>query len=75
MPDATEHAQSTLAVGMSCLGTWSHEECMVLGRQLQQRDLVVRVVPFCKSGESFWQAADNMRDASADQPIDAGGFD
>lgn len=75
MPDAEELAEIAKLNGMSCLGTWSHKECMVLGRQLQQRDLVVRVVPFCEGGERFWQTSGNLRDASADRIMDAGGFD
>lgn len=44
--------------GFSCLGTWSHEECVTLGKQLQNRDLVCRVVPFCQGGDRAWQARD-----------------
>ncbi len=44
--------------GFSCLGTWEREECLRLGRQLQIRDCVVRVVPFCQGGSRGWQAKD-----------------
>ncbi|CAB9521860.1 expressed unknown protein [Seminavis robusta] len=44
--------------GMSCLGTWTRKECLALGKQLQQRDIVCRVVPFCEGGQRGWQAKD-----------------
>jgi hypothetical protein len=44
--------------GMSCLGTWNHEECIKFGKQLQVRDIVCRVVPFCEGGQRGWQAKD-----------------
>ena len=44
--------------GMSCLGTWPREECLTLGKQLQLRDIVCRVVPFCEGGQRGWQAKD-----------------
>jgi hypothetical protein len=44
--------------GMSCLGTWPREECLTLGKQLQQRDIVCRVVPYCEGGQRGWQAKD-----------------
>ena len=44
--------------GMSCLGTWPREECLSLGKQLQVRDIVCRVVPFCEGGQRGWQAKD-----------------
>jgi hypothetical protein len=50
--------------GMSCLGTWTHEESLALGKQLQVRDLAIRVVPFCEGGQRGWQAKD-ATDASA----------
>jgi hypothetical protein len=49
--------------GMSCLGTWTREECLALGKDLQQRDLCVRVVPFVPGGQRPWQA---NKDASSD---------
>ncbi len=39
-------------------GTWPREECLTLGRQLQRRDLVCRVVPFVEGGQRGWQAKD-----------------
>lgn len=52
--------------GMSCLGTWPREECLTLGKQLQLRDIVCRVVPFCEGGQRGWQAKDanSANDAS-----------
>lgn len=69
--EAEEHAEFTKVNGFSCLGTWTHKECMKLGRQLQLRDLVVRVVPYCEGGDRFWQA----RDASDEKSGQAGGFE
>lgn len=54
--EAAELAAHAEAEGFSCLGTWSHAECMRLGRQLQNRDIVCRVVPFCEGGDRAWQA-------------------
>ena len=42
--------------GMSCLGTWSREECLILGKALQVRDLCVRVVPYAAGGNRSWQS-------------------
>ncbi|GKY95481.1 hypothetical protein MPSEU_000509700 [Mayamaea pseudoterrestris] len=42
--------------GLSCLGTWTREECLSLGRKLQLRDLVCRVVPYTVGGQRGWQA-------------------
>ena len=56
--EATELSQFSYEHGMSCLGTWSREECLSLGRQLQVRDIVCRVVPFCEGGQRGWQARD-----------------
>jgi len=55
-----EHADFAKDNGISCLGTWSREECLNLGSQLLVRDIVCRVVPFCEgSGSSSgWQAKD-----------------
>jgi ATP-dependent Clp protease adapter protein ClpS len=44
--------------GLSCLGTWPREECLSLGKQLQVRDIVCRVVPFAEGGQRGWQAKD-----------------
>ncbi|CAJ1955319.1 unnamed protein product [Cylindrotheca closterium] len=56
--EATELSQFSFENGMSCLGTWPREECLTLGRQLQVRDIVCRVVPFCEGGQRGWQAKD-----------------
>ena len=71
--DANELSQSSHDNGMSCLGTWPREECLTLGRQLQVRDIVCRVVPYCEGGQRGWQAKDsfssggyaNLRDAGS----------
>lgn len=42
--------------GISCVGTWSREECLTLGKELQNRDLAIRVVPFVPGGQRGWQA-------------------
>ena len=59
--EAAELAAHAEKEGFSCLGTWSREECIRLGKQLQQRDLICRVVPFCEGGDRAWQAR-NMKD-------------
>jgi len=71
MDEAKELSQFSFDNGMSCLGTWSREECLSLGRQLQVRDIVCRVVPYCEGGQRGWQAKDaggsssNRQDASS----------
>ena len=40
LDEATELSQFSFDHGMSCLGTWSRDECLSLGRQLQVRDIV-----------------------------------
>eukprot|EP00339_Tiarina_fusa_P024330 CAMPEP_0117023994 /NCGR_PEP_ID=MMETSP0472-20121206/17864_1 /TAXON_ID=693140 ORGANISM="Tiarina fusus, Strain LIS" /NCGR_SAMPLE_ID=MMETSP0472 /ASSEMBLY_ACC=CAM_ASM_000603 /LENGTH=157 /DNA_ID=CAMNT_0004730299 /DNA_START=233 /DNA_END=706 /DNA_ORIENTATION=+ len=70
MDEATELAQFSHDHGISCLGTWPREECLSLGRELQVRDIVCRIVPYCEGGQRGWQAKDaesgfsNMRDAN-----------
>jgi hypothetical protein len=68
MEEGTELSQFSYEHGMSCLGTWPREQCLSLGKQLQVRDIVCRVVPFCEGGQRGWQARDadfsNMQDAS-----------
>ena len=59
--EAAELAAHAEQEGMSCLGTWEYQECMKLGKQLQNRDLVCRVVPYCEGGDRAWQAR-NMKD-------------
>jgi len=53
--DATEHSQFCHDHGMSCVGVWPREECLTLGRQLQLRDIVCRIVPFAEGGQRGWQ--------------------
>ena len=68
MEEGTELSQFSYEHGMACLGTWPREQCLSLGKQLQVRDIVCRVVPFCEGGQRGWQARDadfsNMQDAS-----------
>ncbi len=59
--EAAELAAHAEQEGFSCLGTWGYQECIRLGKQLQKRDLVCRVVPYCEGGDRAWQAR-NMRD-------------
>ena len=59
--EAAELAAHAEKEGFSCLGTWSREECIRLSKQLQNRDIVCRVVPFCEGGDRAWQAR-NMED-------------
>jgi len=74
--DAIGLSQGAMDNGFSCLGTWTHKECMTLGRQLQLRDLVVRVVPYHKAGDKFWQAINAGSGTSKDGVIEqAGGFE
>lgn len=62
--EAAELAAHAEKEGFSCLGTWSHEECLRLGGQLQNRDLVCRVVPFCEGGDRAWQARNAQDEGS-----------
>merc|ERR1712151_452254 len=58
---ALDHSNFAKENGLSCLGTWKREECLVLGSQLLVRDIVCRVVPYCEGGggdASGWQAKD-----------------
>jgi len=64
--DATLFAKDQ---GLSCVGTWTREECLEKGKALQVRDLCVRVVPFVPGGQRGWQA---NKDA-ADNGASAGG--
>lgn len=69
--EAAELAAHAEVEGFSCLGTWSHGECVRLGGQLQNRDIVCRVVPFCEGGDRAWQARnaneeENMKPANDD---------
>lgn len=56
--EAMELSQMAEHNGMSCLGTWERSECLSLGKQLQVRDIVCRVVPFVNGGQRGWQARD-----------------
>jgi hypothetical protein len=49
--EATELSKFSHDHGMSCLGVWPREECLKLGKQLQVRDIVCRVVPRGKRGK------------------------
>ena len=44
---------------MSCLGTWTREQCLAYGKQLQSRDVICRVVPYCLGGQRGWQAKES----------------
>mmetsp|Transcript_12961 Transcript_12961/g.24360 ORF Transcript_12961/g.24360 Transcript_12961/m.24360 type:complete len:230 (-) Transcript_12961:82-771(-) len=66
--EARELTEMAVVNGLSCLGTWEREECLSLGRQLQIRDLVVRVVPYCEGGMRGWQ----MKNADANAWAGAG---
>mmetsp|Transcript_22082 Transcript_22082/g.32261 ORF Transcript_22082/g.32261 Transcript_22082/m.32261 type:complete len:198 (+) Transcript_22082:47-640(+) len=71
--EAEELAKMSYVNGMSCLGTWEREECLRLGRQLQIRDLAVRVVPFVEGGARGWQAKSaSDGGSSADLPFSSG---
>lgn len=63
--DARELSAFARDHGMSCLGCWPRAECLQLGRQLQMRDLVCRVVPFAEGGHRGWQAKDAGKAASS----------
>jgi hypothetical protein len=67
--EATELSAAAEESGLSCLGTWPREECLSLGKQLQVRDLVCRVVPYVQGGQRGWQA----KDASDANYSNAGG--
>ncbi|EEC42650.1 predicted protein [Phaeodactylum tricornutum CCAP 1055/1] len=63
--EATELSSFAREEGMACLGTWPREKCLNLGRQLQMRDIVCRVVPFCEGGQRGWQAKDASNEDKA----------
>jgi ATP-dependent Clp protease adapter protein ClpS len=69
--EARELTEMAVMNGLSCLGTWEREECLSLGRQLQVRDLVVRVVPYCEGGMRGWQMRN--ADANAGAGAESGG--
>jgi hypothetical protein len=66
--EAVELSSFAQEHGLSCLGTWPREECLSLGKQLQVRDIVCRVVPFAEGGQRGWQA----KDASSSNSVGAG---
>ena len=70
--EAAELASHAKTEGFSCLGTWNHEECQRLGKQLQNRDLVCRVVPFCQGGDRAWQARNAESGEGMKRAEDAG---
>lgn len=63
--EALELSQFSHDHGMSCLGVWPREECLKLGRQLQVRDIVCRVVPYVEGGQRAWQAKDASASSSS----------
>jgi hypothetical protein len=63
--EAQELSSFAKESGFSCLGTWPREECLDLGKQLQRRDLVCRVVPYCEGGQRGWQAKDASESSSS----------
>jgi len=64
LDDATDHSQWCFENGMSCVGVWPREECLALGRQLQLRDIVCRVVPYAEGGDRAWQVDKKALDAN-----------
>mmetsp|Transcript_2841 Transcript_2841/g.4422 ORF Transcript_2841/g.4422 Transcript_2841/m.4422 type:complete len:219 (+) Transcript_2841:207-863(+) len=72
--EATELTTFAYEHGMSCLGTWSHEECLSLAKQIQVRDIVCRVVPYAEGGNRGWQAKDSSDGASKESSNSSGGW-
>lgn len=66
--EALELSQFSHDHGMSCLGVWPREECLRLGKQLQVRDIVCRVVPYVEGGQRAWQAKDVSSGVSNSSP-------
>ena len=71
--DSVDAALFAKEQGMSCVGTWTREECLKLGKALQQRDLCVRVVPFVPGGQRAWQANKDASAANGSNGRQAGG--
>jgi len=69
--DATEHSQLCFDNGVTCVGVWPREECLKLGRLLQLRDIVCRVVPYCEGGHRAWQAGKGANEEYTGGFIDA----
>jgi hypothetical protein len=63
--DAYELSQFAHDNDMSCLGTWTREQCLSYGKQLQNRDVICRVVPYCIGGQRGWQAKDTSSSSSS----------
>ena len=72
--EAVEQSRFAKQEGFSCLGTWPREKCLKLGRQLQMRDIVCRVVPFAEGGQRGWQAKDASASSSSSSSSNSGGF-
>lgn len=66
LDDATDHSQWCYENGLSCVGVWPREECLSLGRQLQLRDIVCRVVPYADGGHRAWQADKDAKETQYD---------
>jgi hypothetical protein len=60
--DAYELSQFAHDNDLSCLGTWTREQCLLYGKQLQSRDVICRIVPYCIGG---WQAKDTSSSSSS----------
>jgi ATP-dependent Clp protease adapter protein ClpS len=73
--EAKELSQFAHDEGLSCLGTWTREECLTLGRQLQVRDIVCRVVPYTEGGQRGWQAKDSSSNSNEFSNVGRGGSD
>lgn len=72
--EAVEQSRFAKQEGFSCLGTWPRQECVALGRQLQMRDIVCRVVPFAEGGQRGWQAKDAAGSSSSSSGSNSGDF-
>mmetsp|Transcript_31078 Transcript_31078/g.53130 ORF Transcript_31078/g.53130 Transcript_31078/m.53130 type:complete len:195 (+) Transcript_31078:205-789(+) len=70
--ESAELAAHAEKEGFSCLGTWAHDECVRLAGQLQNRDIVCRVVPFCEGGDRAWQARDARDESDMKRAEDTG---
>jgi hypothetical protein len=72
--DAIELSTFAREQGMSCLGMWPRKVCLELGKQLQRRDLICRVVPYATGGQRGWQAKNNAFDSSSSSSSTAADF-
>lgn len=73
--EAVEQSRFAKQEGFSCLGTWPRKECLTLGRQLQMRDIVCRVVPYAEGGQRGWQAKDAAAGSSSSSSSNSGSGD